>query len=92
MELTGNPLLDHLEKLFNYLKEHRGIDLTFPQNFSVYAAQDQRVWIKNLELLACSNLIPTKNDCCDPMIQGLLETPEEVKRFLAGGPRPEITG
>jgi hypothetical protein len=79
MEKLGDPLLDYVEQQIEWLKD-LGIDWRFPKNFNAYPEEDQRAYILNL------------NDILEEEMLGGPRTPDDVKDFIDGGPRPPITG
>lgn len=93
MERTGDPVVDYLEKLVNFINKHRWLtQFDLPPNFASYPEADQRVWIKNLETLARASLAPA-NTFQIYMFTVLEDTPKDIEAYVYhDGPRPEPYG
>jgi hypothetical protein len=93
MKINSDPVLDYLNELITFINKHRWhLQFDLPPNFASYPDADQRVWIKNLEILARAPLAPA-NTMQLYVLKRPKDTPKDVESFVYNdGPRPAITG
>lgn len=91
MEPSGDPVVDFLEKLINFINRRiAGMRLRMPPGFSAYPNDDQRIWLDNIYQIATRGLgwVNSKIE----LKAANADMPIKIKQFIEGAPRPEIIG